>query len=290
METSADRGTAGPESRRIRFQDDGGNETDMRFEILGNLRVIGGGAVHTLSAPKVALLLSALLAKGNQITPADRLIRELWEDAPPRRAADGLHVYISHVRKFLVAVDGKRGPDAIRTESSGYSLRLEPGELDLHDFQGRMAEGRRGLQQQEPAAAVAALEAALGVWRGPAFGGLHGGPIVKGFASWLEESRLECLELLMSAQLAAGREREAVGPLRALVRDYPLRESFCRLLMLALYRSDRSADALKVYQRSRDRIVAEIGLEPGRGMRRLHQAILTSDSVLNDDEAVAHLV
>jgi DNA-binding SARP family transcriptional activator len=108
-------------------------------------------------------------------------------------------------------------------------------------------------------------------------GDLRNGPIVDGFVTWMMESRMECLEMLADAHLRVGRHRELVGRLYSLTAENPLREAFYRQLMLALYRSERQADALKVYQSARATLNDELGLEPCKALRDLHQAILAED-------------
>jgi SARP family transcriptional regulator, regulator of embCAB operon len=250
----------------------------MRYDILGPLRILYGGNEFALSAPKTEILLTALLIRANKIVPANLLLTELWGEDPPRRASAGLHVYVSQLRKFLGQIGGVR--DAIVTRSPGYMLRIAHTELDVHLFQDRMGEGRRQLVAGRSAEAVTAFEAALDLWHGPALGGLASGPILAGFATWLEECRMECLELLVGSRLAAGQHRETVSTLYSLIAEHPLREEFYRLLMLALYRSGRQADALRVYQQARGVVIDELGLEPCRGLRELHQAILVEDNTL----------
>src|SRR6185503_18952705 len=120
-----------------------------------------------------------------------------------------------------------------------------------------------------------------GLWRGPALGDLRAGPIVEGFVTWLAEARLECLEMLADSHLELGRHRELVGRLYSLTAEHPLREAFYRQLMLALYRSERQADALKVYQMARKTLNEELGLEPCRSVQDLQRAILTADDQLD---------
>jgi DNA-binding SARP family transcriptional activator len=115
------------------------------------------------------------------------------------------------------------------------------------------------------------------MWRGPVLGDLSHGPIVESFVTWLSETRLECTEMLIDAQLELGRHRKIVGRLYSLTAEHPLRESFSRQLMLALYRSERQADALDVYRSVRRTIHDELGLEPCRALQELQQSILTAD-------------
>ncbi len=108
-------------------------------------------------------------------------------------------------------------------------------------------------------------------------GGIGQGPILRGFATRLTEQRMDCTEMLVDAQLRSGRHRELVGLLYALTGEYPLRETFHRQLMLALYRSERRADALKAYQCARQTLIDELGLEPCAPLQDLHRAILRAD-------------
>jgi len=250
----------------------------MRYEILGPLHIVTDDEELSLSANKLEILLGTLLIRADQAVPAEQLLSELWGENPPRRARDGLYVYISQLRKML---DGsQRTESPIVTSSCGYTLRLGADEFDLHHFQDAVREGRRQLWKGSANNAAAAFQDALTLWRGPILGGLPGGPIVDGFAVWLEECRLECQELLIDANMRLGRHREMVGLLFSLTTEYPLREAFCQRLMLALYRSGRQADALRVYLHARDVISAELGIEPGQALRDLHKAILIDDNDL----------
>lgn len=251
----------------------------MRYELLGLIRVIGPADTSYLTAHKAEVLLAALLARSGQVVTADQLINEIWGDRTPRRAHAALHVYVSQVRKFLRDAGGSG--HSIVTRPLGYLLRIGPDELDSHDFQRLMDDGRERVRLGRHEQALRCFESALALWRGPAFDDARDGPIVNTCATWLEESRLQCLELLIEEYLTLGRHREIVGQLYALISDHPLRETFYRYLMLALYRSERQAEALMVYRAACERLSEELGLEPCRPLRELHQAILTGDEQLS---------
>lgn len=255
----------------------------MRYEILGPLRVSGARGQSFLSAPKTEVLLAALLIGAGRVATKDQLINELWRENPPRRATPALHVYVCQLRKLLTAVGGRA--DTITTRIPGYLLRVEDGELDLHDFQRAAGSGRAHHRAGRFAEAVVDLEQALGVYRGPVLDGVGEGPIVGGFATWAEQERLDCEETLIDAYIALGRHREILSRLSRLTAHYPLHEAFYRQLMLVLYRSERQAEALQVYQLARGVLHSQLGLEPCRSLRNMHQAILVSDRVL--DEPVA---
>ncbi|WP_443089356.1 AfsR/SARP family transcriptional regulator [Yinghuangia sp. ASG 101] len=234
--------------------------------------------VTTVTARKVELLLAVLLVRAGQVVSTGQLGTEIWADAPPRRATAALHVHISQLRKFL-ARTGRESP--IVTRSPGYLL--QPGtrdEIDAHDFRNLVRQGRVHARAGRHAEASAALNDALALWRGPVLGELRGGTIVDEFASWAAETRMECLEMRIESDLALGRHRELVAQLYALVAEHPLRETLQRQLMLALYRSERQADALRVYQSARAALVSDLGVEPGRALRNLHRAILQADDEL----------
>jgi DNA-binding SARP family transcriptional activator len=202
----------------------------------------------------------------------------LWGGSPPRRAAAGLHVYVSQLRKFLA--DSVDRPDPLVTRAPGYLLQVGSDELDLLVFRRLMQRGRTSMRAGNHEDASAAFSAALDLWRGPALDDLREGEIIGRFVAWLEELRVECVEMLVECDFALGRHRELVGFLHDLVSERPLHEAFHRQLMLALYRCERRADALRVYKSARETLTAELGLEPGRALRELHHAILLDDDRL----------
>jgi DNA-binding SARP family transcriptional activator len=247
--------------------------------VLGPLRVVDEYGSSSISAPKIELLLAALLIRVDQLVPADHLVSEIWDQHPPRRVTAGLHVYVSQLRKFLGRPMRPNSP--IVTRPPGYQLELGPDELDAHTFLRLAKAGRQLHREGNFEAAADHFERALALWRGLILGDLQGGQIVNGFVTRLNEERLEIVELMLDARLALGRHRELTGQLYALTRDHPLRESFYRQLMVALYRSERQADALKVYQDARRTLKQELGLEPCRALQELHRAILTGDRNLD---------
>jgi DNA-binding SARP family transcriptional activator len=204
---------------------------------------------------------------------------EVWDDKPPRRATAAMHVYVSHLRKFLARPDRSESP--IVTRPGGYLLHIGPDEFDLYDFQQLLQRGRTDVRAGRLRDAVEHFDAALRTWRGAAVADLRDSALVQGFVTWLDEMYLECLEARIESQLSLGRHRELVGELYSLTAEYPLHETFHSQLMLALYRSDRQADALRVYRDVRGVLQSELGLEPGRVLRELQGAILAADSRLD---------
>ncbi|MET8981408.1 AfsR/SARP family transcriptional regulator [Streptomyces sp. NPDC004539] len=252
----------------------------MRYELLGPLRVRHEEQSHSLSAPKVETTLATLLIGGGRAVTKEQLVTELWGDRPPRRASAAVHVYISQLRKFLAGAGDTEG-GAIVTRPLGYELRLGGAGWDVAEFKEAMRTGRGLRSAGRHEEALESLERASSLIRGPVLDGVAEGPVLTAFTAWAEEERLQCLELSVEARTALGRHREVIGLLCTLTAQYPLRESFYRQLMLVLYRSERQAEALQVYRSAQRVLRAELGLEPHRSLRRLHQAILTSDRMLD---------
>jgi DNA-binding SARP family transcriptional activator len=245
----------------------------MEYRILGPLEVCDGERSLALRGPKQRALLAVLLLRRGQVVPADRLIEALWGDSPPATAAKGVQGHVSHLRKAL-------GDELLVTRGGGYALAIAPGELDAERFERLAADGRRMMASGKPKGAVAALRRALGLWRGTALQDFTYDDFAAPEIARLEELRLGAIEERIDADLALGRHAEVVAELEALVRANPLRDRLRGQLMLALYRCGRQADALDRYQRGRQALVGELGLEPGRDLRELEQAILRQDPAI----------
>jgi DNA-binding SARP family transcriptional activator len=245
---------------------------------LGTLRVFDGSHELVINATKVQVLLAAFLSRPGEVVTTDQLITEIWAEKAPRRADASLYVHVSQLRKSLDRPGGRSNP--IVTRPLGYLLDQSDCHLDAVRFHGLLDEGRHAFREARPEAAIDACESALALWRGPVLDELPVGPLAHAYARNLTEDRLECTELLMEAYGALGRHREVVGRLYSLVAENPLRESLYRHLMRALYMSQRKADALEIYQRARVTLRNAAGVEPGRPLQALHQAILAGDEVL----------
>ena len=247
----------------------------MRYEILGPVRVINGDRSSTINARKIQVLLVVLLSNANRFVSTDQIIADIWGHRIPRRAVAGVYVYISQLRKTLERI-GESNLD-IRTGPQGYLLRTQAGKLDSESFLREVEAGRAYSKEGRYELAACSFEGALGHWRGPLSWGIDCGPNVEAFETYLTETRLESREMLIEARLELGCHRELVGQLRTLVAEHPLHEAFWRQLMLALYRSDRKADALLAYASARRVLLDELGLEPCRSLQRLHLGILSGD-------------
>jgi SARP family transcriptional regulator, regulator of embCAB operon len=246
--------------------------------------VIKDGESLAVTAPKMEVVLAVLLIRADQVVSVEQLITEMWGGTRPKRATAALYVYVSQLRKLVTGRTGAAGP--IITRAPGYVLRTGSDELDLHVFQRLVREGRESMRRDQYEPASRAFESALTLWRGSPLSELREGPIINGFAMWLDEVRLECHEMLVETNLRLGRHREMVSLLHELIREHPLHEAFYRQLMLALYRSERRADALAVYQSARSTLNRELGLEPGRQLGEMQRSILAASEVLDIPLAV----
>lgn len=251
----------------------------MRYELLGELRVMDVRSARRIFAPKIEILLVALLIRSGQVVSIAQLTTEIWGERPPRRATAAIHVYISHLRKLLQREGDPRSP--VVTRPSGYVLDLMGDDVDVHQFQQLVNLGRSHVRAHRDHEGAEDIEAALALWRGPMLEELRNGPIVNEYVIWIEELRLECLELLAEAKLRLGHHHELVGMLHALVVAHPLREAFSLQLMIALQRSERRAEALSVYQVARRTLSGELGLEPCRALRQAHHDVLHADEPID---------
>jgi DNA-binding SARP family transcriptional activator len=243
----------------------------MQLRVLGSLEVVRDDVAVRLPSAQQRRLLTALLLTPGSVVPTDQLMVALWDDAPPPSALKSLRAHVSRLRAALED-DG----EAIATHAAGYALRIEPQHIDAHRFERLVAEAR-ALRTSDLAAALALLDEALGLWRGPAHADVADEAFARADAVRLEELRLSALEDRVDVQLAAGRHVEITAELEALARNHPLRERPHAQLMLALYRDGRQADALETYRRFRDTLADELGLEPSAALRVLERDVLRQD-------------
>jgi predicted ATPase/DNA-binding SARP family transcriptional activator len=243
------------------------------FGVLGPLEAYADRELLGLGPPKQRALLTQLLVRANEAVPVERLIDELWPEDPPASARHAVQVYVSRLRDAL----GDR--ERIVAQTRSYRLRAEPEEVDLARFRALLAEGK-SVSNKEPERAAELLREALALWRGRALADLDGEAGVRDVVLELEELKQEGLELLMDAELAAGKSSELIPEIERLIAEYPAAERLRTQLMLALYCSGRQQDALDAYQRAREALLHELGLEPSPKLKQLEQAILRQDPSL----------
>ena len=242
----------------------------MDFCILGPLKVRDDGVELSLGGGKQRALLALLLIHPNESLSTDRLIDELWDEPPPPTAAKILQNYVSQLRRVV-------GDDRLQTQAGGYALQVGPGELDVDRFRKGFEEGKRAQAAGDAERASLLLHDALALWRGSPLADFAYEPFARDEIARLEDLQLNALIERIDADLALGADVELIGELEALIDRHPLQERLRGQLMLALYRGGRQAEALQVYQDTRRTFVEELGLEPGQGLQRLEQSILTHD-------------
>ncbi|MDA0158838.1 AAA family ATPase [Solirubrobacter ginsenosidimutans] len=240
----------------------------LRFGLLGPLAVTRGDEPVPLAGARRRALLALLVLHARELMTSDRLAEELWVGRPPATARTALQMHIRALRQAL----GSELP--LRTVPGGYVLEIAAEACDVSEFEQRAAAGAAALRAGDPETARRELVAALSLWRGPALGELADEPSARPEAARLEDLRSSTVEARIDADLALGRHADLPGELAALIAEHPYRERLRGQLMLALYRCGRQADALAEYQRARDTLVDELGLDPGEELQRLQQAIL----------------
>ncbi|HEX2132330.1 MAG TPA: BTAD domain-containing putative transcriptional regulator [Actinophytocola sp.] len=244
-----------------------------RFRLLGDLEVSRHGERCALTATKVRVLLVTLLLNDNRVVPFAQLESALWPSRPPASARNALHTYVARLRHAL-------GSDAgIRTRSSGYTIDVDPGSVDVNEFRTLVADARTEAHSGDGCAEHALLTTALALWRGPAFADIPAESLPEGLAEQLEEQRLDTVERRAFLDVEGGRHNQAVAALLPVTRTHPLRENAWWTLMLALNRAGRVAEALDTYREVRHVFRDELGLEPNERIQRLYQAILAADRV-----------
>src|SRR5262245_15041485 len=242
------------------------------YRVLGPLEVVGDGVPLPLGGPKQRIVLAHLILNAGRFVSVDRLIDALWAEEPPDTARGSLQAYVSRLRSVL-------GTSAIEGGAPGYRLRVEADDVDVNRFERLLQEARRS--STDPQSALGMLTEALDLWRGPALADLSNEPSLSAEIARLAELRLQAIEERIEAGLDLGRHTDAVAELEGLTREYPLRERLWGELMLALYRSDRQADALAAYERARSLLADELGIDASRELQDLHARILRQDPTLD---------
>ncbi|BCK73047.1 hypothetical protein Srufu_070000 [Streptomyces libani subsp. rufus] len=245
----------------------------MRVQLLGRLEVHEAERLVPLEGPRQRTLLALLALHSGMVVSTDRILAEVWGEDSPSHPANTIQAQISRLRALL-------GSKRIVTASGGYRLDVDREDVDVYRFEALVAAGRTAQRSGEPTAAAATLSEALALWRGPALADVLDMGFARSEAGRLDELRLIALESRIEADLAVGRHAEVIPELSALTEAHPLRERFCALLMTALYRAGRQAEALRVFRQTRAHLVDELAVDPGEELQRLEQRILIHDAGL----------
>jgi predicted ATPase/DNA-binding SARP family transcriptional activator len=248
----------------------------MRVGLLGELEVLGDDdAGVVVTGAKQRALLAVLALHAGRPVAADVLVELLWGEDPPPAVRNGLQGLVSKLRRALGSTD------LVAMRGGGYVLEVPTEAVDVHRYERLVAEGRVAAEADEPARAATLLAEAESLWRGDALGEFTYEDFASPTITRLSELRLAAVEERLEAELQLGRHQSVLGELEVLVGAHPLRERPRGLLMVALYRAGRQADALRTYQEGRRVLGEELGLDPGPELRQLEAAILTQDPSLD---------
>lgn len=249
----------------------------VSFRLLGPVTALDGtGAPLVLGGPRRRAVLAALLLERGRSLPVERLVELLWPTPAPSSAATMVHAAVAALRR---ALELGGGPRVLVTRDGGYAVEVGAEQVDVARFETALAEGRRDFALV-PRKVARLLAEALAEWRGPALAGVEEA-FARAAAQRLDERRVEARALRADAELRLGHHWAIVAELEALAAEHPLREDVCALLMLALYRCGRQAEALAAYRRLRTVLAGELGVEPERRLSDLHLEVLRHDPALD---------
>ncbi|MGC4794232.1 BTAD domain-containing putative transcriptional regulator [Micromonospora saelicesensis] len=246
----------------------------VTFGVLGPVIAATERGPVPLRGHRQRLVLGRLLIAHGRVVPVDRLVDDLWEVAPDG-AVGAIRTFVADLRRALEPDRPPRQPPRILvTEPPGYALKAAPDAVDAGQFEAAVGEAGRLLAAGRPAPALAALESALGLWRGPAYADCANESWAVAEINRLDELRMLAVERRAEALLAVGRPDDAAADLPAHLASHPLREDAWRLLATARYRAGRQGDALAALREARHVLVTELGVDPGPELRRLEADIL----------------
>ncbi len=252
--------------------------------MLGPLEVAEGGRTARLGPPRQRAVVAMLALAAPDVVSTDHLIDGLWGTQPPKNPLGALQVYVHEVRKALRDLDDRgdhqRGRRLIERVPPGYRLTVPADRTDVGRFATLQQRARDERLRDDPAAAAATLDEALGLWRGAALADVRDAPFAEPVAVRLDELHVLAQEDSYDVRLALGQHAALVADLEQAVLGHPMRERLWGQLMTALYRCHRQADALATYAQARDRLAEELGIDPGQALRQLELAILRQDPAL----------
>ncbi|MFF5080574.1 BTAD domain-containing putative transcriptional regulator [Actinoplanes sp. NPDC000266] len=238
----------------------------LRVSVLGPVRAWVGAEEIDLGPARQRAVFAVLAAHAGRTVGRDELITATWGDSPPATAVGSIYTYVSGLRRMLE-------PPMLGTGAGGYLLRLDPHQLDSARFQSLRAQASAALAAGDASTAVTRLDEALSLWHGDAYATLAG-PFLELDRQRLAELRLTAAEQRARLRLEAGGDDGLIAELTALVHDHPLHEPLHELLMRALHQAGRHGESLEVFRTARRTLVAELGIEPGPGLRSVQRQVL----------------
>ncbi|MGW1408708.1 AfsR/SARP family transcriptional regulator [Streptomyces sp. NPDC002403] len=249
-------------------------ETNVRFKVLGSVGVEAGGRFRSISGSRQRALLASLLVSTGRPVSAPQLYTELWGENPPPTAENSLQAHVYRLRRTLHGLAGSEsGPPLLVTRATGYVLEIRPEALDLNVFRELTAQARAAAPHN-PQLAYTALDKALNLWRGSPLQDATSGPLCQSVALQLEEEYLSTLEEKLALGIDCDDPVRVIGELKRVSIMHPWRERITEMLMLALYRCGRQAEAIEAYNRVRIRLVDELGMEPSQQLELRFREIL----------------
>ena len=255
--------------------------TDMlQVEVLGPVRAWHGATEIRLGPTRQRALFTVLAFRHDQVVSREELINAVWGHEAPATAEGSVHTYVSGLRRALEPNRSKRGDSTVLlSDGAGYRLRLDPEAFDAAKFHALRGKAHEARTRGAAGEAIELADRALALWHGDPLPGLPG-PFAATCRDELAAARLSLLETRAAAGLAHGRHAELVAELTTLITRSPLHEGLRGLLMIALYRCGRQADALEEFRQARQALAAELDAHPGQELVRIHQQILTNDPAL----------
>jgi DNA-binding SARP family transcriptional activator len=271
--------TSGTSDEDAAMQTDRGR---MGVRILGPFASYQDHRDTTPTGPKQRQILAVLTLNAGRVVTMSALAEELWDDHPPQNVASALQTLVLHLRNRLASETpgAPHRTEVIRTMFGGYLLDPSSCQTDIEEFERLARAGRAAAEAGDHRSASGQLTAALAVWRGPALADVRLGPVLEVEAASLEGTRLGVLERRLEADLVLGRHTDIVGELTLLTARHPMNENFCALLITALYRCGYVDLALAAFRRIRAVLAAELGVDPGPRLQRLHQTVLSGEAAL----------
>jgi DNA-binding SARP family transcriptional activator len=244
----------------------------VQFLVLGTLEVVCDGCVVDLGRAEQRALLALLLVQANRVVAADRIVEVLWPGHVPADPSAAVEVQVSRLRQVLARC-GSDAEAVLEGRPPGYVLHVGDDDLDASRFERLLGAARMAMGVGWTGEAAVHLGSALALWRGDALADFAGRAFVQDEAARLGELRLAAVEDWIEAELVLGHHATMVGELRRMADANPLREPLWAQLMLALYRSDRQAEALGAFGRLRANLAEELGIDPSPALRRLEQLV-----------------